>query len=314
MRLNRDYDIFEELFNLTSQWLHLPTNAVVKDYFITLILENLSKSDFVESVVFKGGTSLSKCYPNSIERFSEDIDLTFVPEEGMSDKQINSKLKSIEKILIGQGKSESIDEERNNRNKSCYVWYSDEYKEIEKIKLEIGSSVRPHPFQKKVLKSYIHEYLESINEVDVIHEYELKEISVNTLNIERTFIDKLMSVKRHALCGTLHGKTRHIYDVVRLFNLPEIQKFLKDEDELKSIIQLTKLTDAYYLEKRDISKEYDPLGDYDFESWKDRFTSDIKSNYELLHTFLLYTDEPQNWNEAIKVFESIDQTLKMINE
>ena len=200
------------------------------------------------------------------------------------------------------------------RNKSSFVWYSDENKEIEKIKLEIGSIVRLHPFQKKPLKSYIHEYLESINEIDVIQQYELKGIIVNTLNIERTFIDKVMSVKRHALCGTLHGKTRHIYDVMRLFNLTEIQKFLTDEDELKSIIQLIKLTDAYYLEKRNISKEYDLLGDYDFESWKDRFTSDVKSNYELLHTFLLYTDEPQNWNEAIKVFESVEQILKRINE
>lgn len=165
-----------------------------------------------------------------------------------------------------------------------------------------------------MLKSYIHEYLESINEMDVVHKYELKEISVNTLNIERTFIDKLMSVKRHALCGTLHGKTRHIYDVVRLFNLSEIQKFLKDEDALKSIIQLTKRTDAFYLTKRNISKEYNPLGEYNFELWKDRFTSDIKLNYELLHTFLLYTDEPQNWNEAIRVFESIDQILQRINE
>lgn len=314
MRLHNDYEVFEELFNLTSQWRHLPTSAIVKDYFITVILNNLSESDFLESVVFKGGTSLSKCYPNSIERFSEDIDLTFIPEEGMSDKQINYKLKSIEKILIGQGKSESIGDERNNRNKSSYVWYSDKNKEIEKIKLEIGSSVRPHPFQKKPLKSYIHEYLESIHEMDVIREYELKEINVNTLNIERTFIDKVMSLKRHALCGTLLGKTRHIYDVVRLFNLSEIQKFLKDEKELKSIIQITKSTDAYYLKNRNISKEYNPLEEYGFELWKDRFASDIKLNYELLHTFLLYTDEPQNWDEAIEVFESINQILKRIHE
>ena len=74
---------------------NIPSSAVRKDYFITLILQNLSNSIFLDNVVFKGGTSLSKCYPNSINRFSEDIDLTYIPDEGMSNKQISKKLRKI---------------------------------------------------------------------------------------------------------------------------------------------------------------------------------------------------------------------------
>lgn len=120
---------FEELIELTSQKINIPSSAVRKDYFITIILKKLSDSDFIDRVVFKGGTSLSKCYPKSIERFSEDIDLTYIPEEGLTNKQIGRKLKNIEKTLIGEGKSETINEERNDRNKSCYVWFNDNYKE-----------------------------------------------------------------------------------------------------------------------------------------------------------------------------------------
>lgn len=65
-----------------------------------------------------------------------------------------------------------------------------------------------------------------------------------------------MSVKRHAICGTIEKKVRHIYDVARLFSLPEIQAFLNDKDELKRLIDITKQTDSYYLEKRNISQEY----------------------------------------------------------
>ena len=44
-----------------------------KDYYVTLLLEGLCRE--VKGLVFKGGTSLSKCY-KAIDRFSEDIDLS----------------------------------------------------------------------------------------------------------------------------------------------------------------------------------------------------------------------------------------------
>ncbi len=169
---------FEELVRLTSEHIQIPIEAVQKDYFITMVLNNLSNSEYVNEVVFKGGTSLSKCYPGSIERFSEDIDLTYIPKEGMTDKQISIILKSIENCLINNTKSEIIREERNNRNKSTFVWFNDDCKNEEKIKLEIGSSVRPHPFSKKTLKSYIHEYLLFLNEHEAIQEYRLTDVEL----------------------------------------------------------------------------------------------------------------------------------------
>lgn len=45
---------FEELIELTSQKINIPSSAVRKDYFITIILKKLSDSDFIDRVVFKG--------------------------------------------------------------------------------------------------------------------------------------------------------------------------------------------------------------------------------------------------------------------
>ena len=299
---------------MTAQWIHIPSDAVRKDYFITLLLKNLSDSEFVDCIVFKGGTSLSKCYPGSIERFSEDIDLTYIPEAGLSTKQINKALKAAEKVIIGRGKSELVIDERKDWNKSSYVWFTDEFRNLERIKLEIGSSVRPHPYERKTMKSSIQEFLESIGETDAIDEYELKEVTVNVLDVERTFIDKVMSVKRHALSGTLSSKARHIYDVVRLYQLPEMQQFLQNKVALKSIVRITKETDAPYLEKRKISDQFDPTAAYDFQSWKVHFSKDTRKSYELLHTSLLYSDTPQNWDEALAFFEQIGELLQEIGE
>lgn len=180
--------------------------------------------------------------------------------------------------------------------------------------MEIGSSVKPHPYGLKPLKSYIHEYLLQIGETETAKEYGLQSFEVNVLDIERTFVDKLMTVKRHAICGSLPMKVRHIYDVVRLLDMQVIQDFMSNNEELKEIIQMTKKTDSKYLEKRNIPEEYNPMGPYDFKSWKGKFNSGIKSSYEDLHNHLLYTDIQQEWDQVEKTFERINQILKDIDE
>ena len=310
MKLHEFPEEFRDLISIVATDKHLPESAIERDYYIVMLLQNLANSEYAEKCVFKGGTSLSKCYPGSIERFSEDIDLTYLGIEE-SDKVCDKTIKKIEKIMTVGADIEKIDAERSNRSKSMLVWYGDK---SNRVKLEIGSSIRPDPYSKKTLKTYIQEFLEEHDGAEDIAKYELEEISLNVLNIERTFVDKLMSVKRHAICGTIDKKVRHIYDVTRLFELQEIQDFLEDKDELKRLIRITKDTDSYYLEKRNISKEYDPTGAYYFDSWKHYLDEQIRSTYENLHKDLLYTDEQQNFEDALNAFSKINDILEYIGE
>ena len=65
-----------------------------KDFWVCWLLGILFESEFAGSLVFKGGTSLSKVF-GVIERFSEDIDLSLspeflkLPEAGTSRNQAN---------------------------------------------------------------------------------------------------------------------------------------------------------------------------------------------------------------------------------
>lgn len=310
MRLHEFPNEFKDLIPIVAESKHLPESAVERDYYIVMLLKNLAESEYAEQCVFKGGTSLSKCYPGSIERFSEDIDLTFLGME-LGDKECDKAIKKIEQVMTAGADTEKINAERSNRSKSMFVWFGDK---ANRIKLEIGSSVRPDPYSKKTLKTYIQEFLEERGGEDDIVKYDLQAVTLNVLNIERTFVDKLMSVKRHAICGNIEVKARHIYDVTRLFALPEIKVFLEDEDELKHLIKLTKNTDSYYLKRRNISKEYDPTGAYDFDAWKHHLTDRVRSVYESLHKELLYTDEKQSFDDALSAFAKINEILKNINE
>ena len=51
--------------------------AIEKDWWVSVTLKALFQADCAESLIFKGGTSLSKGW-GLIERFSEDIDLASI--------------------------------------------------------------------------------------------------------------------------------------------------------------------------------------------------------------------------------------------
>lgn len=310
MKLHTYPEEFRELITIVASEKHIPESAIERDYYIVMMLKALADSPYAEQCVFKGGTSLSKCYPGSIERFSEDIDLTFLGMD-FTDKACDKAIKQIEAVMTVGAHTEKINAERSNRSKSMYVWYD---APEDRVKLEIGSSVRPDPYSKREVKTYIQEFLEDRGLEEDVQRFELTSVQINVLNIERTFIDKIMSVKRHAICGTLEPKVRHIYDVVRLYQMGAIQAFLANEDELKRLIQVTKETDYFYVNRRNISAEYDPLGAYDFAAWENHFDDSIRAIYEKLHEDLLYTDEKQDFSEAIQTFEEISSVLKRIGE
>ena len=99
MKLHEYHEEFKTLISIVASKLHVPESAVERDYYIVFLLKKLENSDYADKCVFKGGTSLSKCYPGSIERFSEDIDLTFLGMD-LSDNVCDKNIKRIENIGI----------------------------------------------------------------------------------------------------------------------------------------------------------------------------------------------------------------------
>lgn len=73
MYLHNDKDAFLEMITYVNEQHSIFSHTVEKDYYVTLLLKLLSEK--IPYIVFKGGTSLSKCY-KIIKRFSEDIDIT----------------------------------------------------------------------------------------------------------------------------------------------------------------------------------------------------------------------------------------------
>ncbi len=85
-----------------------------KDFWVSWLLSVIFESPFAESLVFKGGTSLSKVF-GIIQRFSEDIDLSLapaflkldVPKDEISRNQADKWMKRAEE-LCGAAVQEQI--------------------------------------------------------------------------------------------------------------------------------------------------------------------------------------------------------------
>ena len=81
MYLHRDRETFKDMVEQAADSSGRTPAVVEKDYYVTLILKLLSEQ--LAECVFKGGTSLSKGF-HVIDRFSEDIDITFKEHIGES--------------------------------------------------------------------------------------------------------------------------------------------------------------------------------------------------------------------------------------
>jgi len=89
MYLHRDRETFKDIIEQAADSSGRTPAVVEKDYYVTLILKLLSEQ--LSQCVFKGGTSLSKGF-HVIDRFSEDIDITFNEHIGESRRK---KLKNV---------------------------------------------------------------------------------------------------------------------------------------------------------------------------------------------------------------------------
>jgi predicted nucleotidyltransferase component of viral defense system len=236
MKLHKNKDNFRVLIKLTADHFKISEVFVEKDYWVTLILKTLTKSEYKDKIIFKGGTSLSKAY-GIIQRFSEDIDLQLIGFKG-SDSQKKKLMKQIEKALtieLTYLKGHPRESKSGNIRKTIYSYdkiseKDDFFQASKELILEINGMSIPEPWESKKIKSYIAEYLIETGHLDAVKEFELEDFNVNVLNKKRTFVEKIFAILDFSFEDdyqrVLSNKIRHIYDISKLYNDKDIKEFL----------------------------------------------------------------------------------------
>ena len=227
--LHNEKDTFEQLVLRTSEYLGVKAEIVEKDYFVTLFLKRIAA--VMPDIVFKGGTSLSKCY-HIIKRFSEDIDLNVQSEKKPSESKRRQLKANITQIISDlEFELTNADSIKSRRDYNRYIIdypssLSAAYLK-EQLIVETAIYQRAYPTKLMSADSLIYQYLHENGYGDFIKQYNLEPFTLNVQTAERTMIDKMYALADYYLLNTTEH-SRHIYDIYKLSEIVTVDDTLKE--------------------------------------------------------------------------------------
>ena len=218
MYLHNDKELFSDIVALTAERIGQAQDIVEKDYYVTMILRKLSACEY--PVCFKGGTSLSKAY-SVIDRFSEDIDITFTEHlgENRRKKLKYNILKPIADALgleITNWDSIESDKEYNHYDMAYDSIVDDPFLDTY-VKLETALMSYAFPTVEREISNYIYQALKE-EEPDLLEEYGLTPFTMQVQALERTLIDKVFALCDYYLQDKPARNSRHLYDIYKIAN------------------------------------------------------------------------------------------------
>jgi len=251
------------IYNEISKQTGLVVDAIEKDWWVVQTLRLIFEMDCADSLVFKGGTSLSKAW-GLIERFSEDIDLAldrkFLRFEGeLNNQQIKKLRKASFKYITEEfyptlkakfedsGLSDleiKIAEttESDQDPRIIEIYYPSVFDKLgyirPKVIVEVGSRSLREPFSVRSFNSYVGEHYPDTAFADSL-------INIPTVNPERTFLEKVFLLHEEFQKPLdkirVDRLTRHLYDLEKLMDTEFAQKALTDSKLYQDIVAHRKL-------------------------------------------------------------------------
>lgn len=227
--LHHNRETFEQVILRVAEDKKIAPEIIEKDYYVTLFLKRIK--ELQPNLIFKGGTSLSKCY-KLINRFSEDIDLNIEtdakPTEGQRKKLKANIVSVIDEFGFMLSNPDKVHSRRDyNKYIVDYptVFNSDYLKEY--LVVETAVYIKAYPCKEMQATSIIYDYLKENGYDNLISEYNLEPFNVNVQATERTLIDKLYALGDYYLCDAVQEHSRHIYDIYKLLDIVELNDELR---------------------------------------------------------------------------------------
>ena len=294
MNLHENKEDFTEAVQAVSRGLNISPALVEKDYYVTLVLKRLNEE--LSGLIFKGGTSLSKCH-KAINRFSEDIDLT-LDSEHLTEGQRKIVKPTIVKICEELGLTiNNLENTRSRRDYNCYqisyplLFENDEIDPV--IKAETVFIQECYPEEVKQADSLIGEWLKANGFTKQAEEYGLLSFDIHVQTMERTLVDKVFALCDYMLLDDMQKHSRHIYDIYQLLGRVELN------EEFRALIHRVREDRKYH------SLCVSAQNNADIPALLEQVieTECYKKDYEEHTRTMLYT--PCNYEEAITGLKKI---------
>lgn len=248
MNLHLDKDAFITLLENINVRTGYRTDVLEKDYYVVLILKELATlQEEGLPAHFKGGTALYKALKTT-NRFSEDIDLS-VDTRNCTRTQNDKRLEKATKKFVSLPRNPDMGHTNRSEVVSIYQYSpvtrfdeSDALQRFGKLKIEATSFTISEPVEKLSVSSLIYDFATN-EEKRVLEEvYDVKPFEVETITLERIFIDKLFAaeayVRRSDEKNRAFEAAKHIYDLSVMSTNPKINNFLENAEQMEKLLLL----------------------------------------------------------------------------
>ena len=308
MNLHLNKSTFKQFINKISSETNIGTDILEKDYYVCCILNELAMKQDELQAYFKGGTAIYKIL-ETMNRFSEDIDLTVKVKEGLSN---NQKKKIFEKTAFGYNieglklnKEKSI---KNGRSEVAFYDYDSVFtidteplQRAGEIQIESTSFTVSEPIEKAIIEPIIYKYASTKEKEILRNNFSVKEIKIKILKLERMFIDKIFAAEFYYTRKEYMDTAKHIYDIIVLLTNEKIKKLFIKDNEIKKLVEYKRLEEEARTEG--VSREFKIK---DFSYLKCEFDKDFIESFESMQNKYII-----NENYKIKI-EDIKEKLKFI--
>lgn len=318
MILHKDKEDFKSLLQVASEYYKIDERIVEKDYSVSYTLSRLVTFDRKDFIIFRGGTSLTKCYTD-LKRFSEDIDLAVNKNKNLSTTQIKKLITDVEKYICMDFQEAKNGVKRKSGNyRNVEYEYPSIFEEVTfaemnpSLKIETVTFLTPNPYEKKLVKSIVYDYLKEKGFDEYIKQYNLEPFKLNVLSIKRTLMDKIVSLVRMSYntdLSELLTKTRHLYDLHLTYNT--VKEFYLNKNELSSIIKLVRKDEevSNFKDKYPYKEKWSKA-----PIWSIMEKSEIKKSYENNFGKEFVYGELPKYSDVLKSMKYIQKHLINVGE
>ena len=243
MNLHLNKELFREFIDNLNARTSIDSDIIEKDYYVCTILKELSKKQDELHAYFKGGTAIYKIL-DTMNRFSEDIDLTvkILPEQSNTKNKNRLKESALGYKISGLelSKDECIDNKGSvtgiYRYNSIYDINKDPLHRAGIIQVEATSFTVSEPYQKYTIEPLIYK-LSNENEKNILEtQFEISKFDINIIKLERMFIDKIFAAEFYYIRKMYKDVSKHLYDISVLSQNENIEKLLKNKNEMEKLI------------------------------------------------------------------------------
>ena len=235
MKLHRDKYSFLNIIGLIHSVTGIREDILEKDYYVTLLLKELSEKQEALPAYFKGGTALYKAQ-KSIRRFSEDIDLT-ICIDNCSGSQAKKRLETATKkyISLPRTSRKELEDDRKGSITAVYDYMplvtvdtDDPLQRFGYVKVEGTSFTVSEPFSTLEIEPVIYTYATEEQRSILREQFGVMPFPIKTIRLERIFADKIFAAEFYYERGMYFDVAKHIYDVSVMLDLHPIQDMLEN--------------------------------------------------------------------------------------